>query len=77
MKDNIFVGVDIYKLKNRLKEIEINAKNVPPIDPCRGLSGELLRKMLAGLAGHRSGVLTEKENEEIEKIQLSYDRLHS
>lgn len=42
-------------------------------DPLRGLSGELNRKVLAMLAGHRSGKLTEEEAKEIEKIQSEYD----
>ena len=65
--------VDCDKLKIKLDEIEKNKPKEKMIDPLRGLTGELNRKMLAGLAGHRSGKLTIEEEEEIKRIQLEYD----
>ena len=67
--------MDFDKLKNRLDEINkslTSPRNIP-LDPLRGLKGELERKMLAGLAGHRSGVLSEEESSQIDKIQAKYD----
>lgn len=68
--------IDFDKLKISLDKIESKRSNpqIPkPIDPTRGLKGELLRKMIAGLAGHRSGNLTKEESAEIEKIQSDFD----
>ena len=66
--------IEYPKLKKRLEEIEAASEKEIPIDPTRGLSGELLKKMVAGLAGHRSGNLTEAEKEEIRQIQAEYDQ---
>lgn len=70
---SIIDNTDFKKLIYKLKKIHANSKKTSPTDPCRGLSGKLLKKVLAGLAGHRSGALTEKEIIEIEKIQKDYD----
>jgi len=53
MNDNLHIGIDFDKLKNRLGEIEKLPKKYPP-SPARGLTGNLLRKVVAGYAGHRS-----------------------
>jgi hypothetical protein len=60
-------------LKDNLKELKKWKKNIKPKDPLRGLNGELARKVSAGLAGHRSGNLTEEEIKTIERIQKEYD----
>jgi len=67
--------IDCDKLKVRLEDIKKKSKYVP-LDPLRGLTGELRRKVSAGLAGHRSGVLTREEVENIDRIQSEYDRSH-
>lgn len=69
------MDIDFDKLKVRLEEIKKKSKYTP-LDPLRGLTGELNRKVSAGLAGHRSGALTREEVEKIDKIQSEYDRLH-
>lgn len=67
--------MDIKKLKRKLVSLKFN--QFIPEDPLRGLEGELRKKMLAGLAGHRSGNLTAEELIKIKKIQSDYDCLHS
>lgn len=67
--------VDYNRLSNSLKNLNSKQKK-NSLDPLRGLSGELRRKVLAALAGHRSGVLTDEELAEMEKIQLDYDLKH-
>lgn len=68
--------LDFDKLKQRLEEIHQNRTKVPPPDPLRGLPENLRRKVCAGLAGHRSGVLTKEEIEIMESLQKEYDRIH-
>ena len=68
--------IDYGRLSARLEELEEERK-IPRIrvpDPMRGLTGELARKMSAGLAGHRSGVMTCAEEKEVERIQAKFDR---
>jgi len=67
------ISIDFDKLHNRLKEIKLEKSIEKPIDPLRGLTGELRRKTLAGLAGHRSGILTKDEAQEIKRIQDKFD----
>lgn len=65
--------IDYKKLKISLKRVEENRAKPKYKDPCRGLKGELQRKMLAGLSGHRSGVMTKAEEAEVKRIQEEYD----
>jgi len=74
MENDCPIRMDFDKLKNRLKEIEELPKTFP-IDPARGLKGDLLRKVVAGMAGHRSGILTDEDEKRIKQIQLKYDYL--
>ena len=71
----IVQNIDFHKLGERLQEIERSPKKQIPIDPLRGLSGDLLAKQLSGLAGHRNGKLTIEEYEEIQRIQFEYDQV--
>lgn len=65
--------IDYDKLKNNLNKID--KKNKKMFDPLRGLTGKLRKKVLALMAGHRSGVLTAEEEAEINKIQSKYKNL--
>jgi hypothetical protein len=60
------------KLKDKLENMTPKPKQ-KMIDPLKGLKGELRRKMLANLAGHRSGAMTEEEDKEIKRIQSKYN----
>ena len=66
--------IDLEILKNNLDRIEKEKSWPKHLDPLRGLKGELRRKVLAGLAGHRSGVLTEEESKTVAEIQERFDR---
>jgi len=69
--------IDTSKLNNKLREIDDfkrEASIMVVSDPTRGLRGDLLKKMIAGLAGHRSGNMSESELQEVAKIQSEYDK---
>jgi len=75
--EELYLNIDLTKLKKSIKEINKNKKSknqkIAMSDPIRGLDGDLRKKVLAGLAGHRSGKLTAEEQNEIYVIQCEYD----
>ncbi len=73
-KEENYFSIDFDKLNENLKQIQKDSGKSIPKDPLRGLTGELARKQLCGLAGHRSGILTKEEFDEIEKLQFEYDQ---
>ena len=70
--------IDFVKLSKDLQDIEIDrrerASRPIPLNPCRGLTGELNRKMIAGLAGHRSGNFSDEEWLEVQRLWADYDQ---
>ena len=71
-------SIDFDMLGNLLKEVETNKKTKKPLDPLRGLSGELKRKQSVVLAGsmHSCNAMTNEEEQEIKRIQAEHDRLN-